>query len=224
MNIACQVCGSTFQAKPYQRRKYCSKKCYGTTLVTRIGKLCARCGAPFQARRDAVEQGWGTYCSQSCASQSRGRPLAERFAEYAAQAVRTEHGCLLWPGPLDNGYAIISDRGHKQLRVSHLSYAMRYGPLPAGAILMHTCDTPACFEPTHLVPGSHTANIADRDAKGRQARGERNGQAKLTDDSVRAIRREVASGVSQSEVGRRFAITQAAVWAIVRRRSWKHVE
>lgn len=45
----------------------------------------------------------------------------------------------------------------------------------------HTCGNAACVAPDHLVPGCPIDNAADRDAHGRTARGERNGNSKLTD-------------------------------------------
>jgi DNA-binding transcriptional regulator YiaG len=50
-----------------------------------------------------------------------------------------------------------------------------------------------------------------------------NGLAKLTDDDVRAIRRE-ALHASQESVARAFGVNQTCVSSIVRRRTWKHVQ
>ena len=33
--------------------------------------------------------------------------------------------------------------------------------------VLHTCDTPACVNPSHLFLGTKTDNAKDRDAKGR---------------------------------------------------------
>jgi hypothetical protein len=56
-----------------------------------------------------------------------------------------------------------------------------------------------------------------------RARGAVNGLAKLTDDDVRAIRRE-ALHASQESVARAFGVNQTCVSSIVRRRTWKHVQ
>jgi hypothetical protein len=39
--------------------------------------------------------------------------------------------------------------------------------LAARLIVMHTCDTPLCVRPDHLVAGSHADNVADMVAKRR---------------------------------------------------------
>ena len=54
-------------------------------------------------------------------------------------------------------------------------------------------------------------------------RGERNGQAKLTDDDVREIRRRVAAGALQKDVAAMFGVQKMQVSRIVRGERWSHV-
>ncbi len=58
----------------------------------------------------------------------------------------------------------------------------------------------------------------------RLPRGEDNGMAKLTDESVRAIRRERSAGARLEELAIAFQISQSQVSVICRRLSWCHVE
>ena len=58
---------------------------------------------------------------------------------------------------------------------------------------------------------------------GRNSSGSRNNAAKITENDVRKIRRLAASGISQRELAKRFAIKDAAVSKIVLRRTWNHV-
>src|SRR5690242_6357246 len=48
-----------------------------------------------------------------------------------------------------------------------LAYAWANGPIPAGMLVMHTCDNPPCCNPRHLRLGTHLDNQRDKAAKGR---------------------------------------------------------
>lgn len=71
-----------------------------------------------------------------------------------------------------------------------VSAAISHGPVPAGAVVCHTCDNPPCVNPGHLFIADHRANALDMFAKGRgnSPIGRRNYHAKLTPDQVREIR------------------------------------
>ena len=57
----------------------------------------------------------------------------------------------------------------------------------------------------------------------RVAHGDTHGNAKLTAEKVREIRRRCAAGEIGKDVGRLFGVTQAAISAVVTRRTWGHV-
>lgn len=54
-------------------------------------------------------------------------------------------------------------------------------------------------------------------------RGESHGNAKITEDDVREIRRLAASGTSQYAIARQFGMTRPNIGYIVRRTAWSHV-
>jgi hypothetical protein len=93
--------------------------------------------------------------------------------------------------------------------------------------VLHKCDVRSCVNPEHLFLGTHQDNMADRDKKGRQAKGDRvfvpvkngyrNGRAKVSSEDIEAIR--VAEG-SQLSIGRRFGLSQPQVSKIKLRQSW----
>jgi hypothetical protein len=59
---------------------------------------------------------------------------------------------------------------------------------------------------------------------GHQARGERQGLAKLTDDLVAEIRHRYATGLpTQAVLAREFGVTQATISLILKNRTWTHV-
>lgn len=46
-------------------------------------------------------------------------------------------------------------------------YLFAVGPIPAGRVVMHSCDNPCCVRPSHLTVGSVADNQADMASKGR---------------------------------------------------------
>jgi hypothetical protein len=84
-------------------------------------------------------------------------------------------GCFLWlPVVAGNGYGVFWDGGRP--RSAHrVAFELYCGPIPAGQFVCHTCDERSCVNPDHLFLGTHADNMADRDAKGRQAKGDRSG-------------------------------------------------
>jgi hypothetical protein len=89
-------------------------------------------------------------------------------------------------------------------------------------------DKDGPYEPGQLrwaTPGEQWANRRDFvPFGGKRARGERQGSAKLTEASVRDIRRRVAAGESKASVARRYDVTDVLVGMIVRRRAWGWLE
>ena len=90
---------------------------------------------------------------------------------------------------------------------------------------MHTCDNPPCCEPMHLELGTHEANVADRVQKGRSARGERHGRAKLTADDAAAIkRRRNECAESLANLAREFGVDPRAIAKVLSGETWKDVK
>ena len=100
------------------------------------------------------------------------------------------------------------------------------GKIPRGIQVLHTCDNPPCCNFAHLFLGTVADNMRDRDLKGRRApaRGERHGQAKLTDAQIAEIRELYIPGErgrppaehSQRALARRFGVSQAQVGRVLR--------
>jgi len=92
-----------------------------------------------------------------------------------------------------------------------------------GLVVMHSCDHPYCVNPDHLSLGTHRDNAQDRNRKGRQARGEKHGRAKLTEAKVREIRELRTSGVSIPQLSYQFGVGIRAIERVIHHRTWKHV-
>jgi hypothetical protein len=141
--------------------------------------------------------------------------------------VQKHEGCWGWTGGNNGlGYGTIQEggKGSRHLYAHRVAYELHYGQIPEGMVVMHTCDTPACVNPEHLMLGTHKLNTADMDAKGRRRTvappGERNGKAVLTEDVVRAIR---ASDEPHTVLARRYGVGANTVRGVRIGRTWKHV-
>lgn len=154
-----------------------------------------------------------------------------------ARAAADERGCWIWQKATDrNGYGYAKVPKHARLtsaspsRKAHrLAYEAFVGPIPKGSgyhgtCVLHKCDVPACCNMDHLRLGTNDDNMADMVAKGRQARGERNWRAKLTDDDVREVRRRLAAGELQRAIAAEMGISQTSVSKVQRGVRWAHVE
>lgn len=66
------------------------------------------------------------------------------------------------------GYGRIREGGadSRILPAHRAMYELTHGPIPAGQIARHTCNTPACCNPAHIVPGSYQDNYLDELAAG----------------------------------------------------------
>lgn len=145
-------------------------------------------------------------------------------------------GCWLWLGRADScGYGCVDVRrnGKKTTTSAHrIAYAAYFGPVPKRACVCHRCDMRLCVNPTHLFLGTHADNMADKVAKGRQARGPgvvppANSGTKrlhlLTVDEVLAVRACVANGERYADVALRFNVSLGTIGMIARRVTWRDV-
>lgn len=103
------------------------------------------------------------------------------------------------------------------------SYELHHGPIPAGMVVRHSCHTPSCANPLHLVLGTQADNIADSVNSERHCRGESHGCAKLTEAQVIEIRAQRAAGASYPSLSEKFGVSAYTIGEICRRESWGHV-
>ena len=134
-------------------------------------------------------------------------------------------GCWVWAGALaSNGYARITINGHRDY-AHRQAWRLARGSIPRGRFVLHRCDNRACVRPSHLFLGTQAENLADMAAKGRSARGAKNGHAKLTAANVRAIRATYAGhDLSQRLIAERYGVNQSTIsFALAGRRTWRHL-
>ncbi|UTN93046.1 HNH endonuclease [Streptomyces phage Marky] len=127
-------------------------------------------------------------------------------------------GCHVWTkGRKEKGYAQFWDgrnvRAHRWLY--QRAHKLTDEQMPE--LLMHICDNPPCVNERHLMPGTHEENMADRREKQREARGLRNGAARLSDEIVSEIRKLGArGGFTQKAIGQKLGVSRAHVGSILR--------
>lgn len=149
-------------------------------------------------------------------------------------------GCWLWAlVPSKAGYGMFVC-GRKWKMLSHrAAWLLATGEDPGRSFVCHRCDNPRCVNPNHLFLGTHTDNMRDMIAKGRNRNdirwawkkrrdpavfcGEWIPTSKLTASDVVEIRRRWAAGETQTALGREFGVTQAQISNVVRANHWKHL-
>lgn len=182
---------------------------------------CATCERPIYIHRFQLRKGKPRYCSLPCAYAARGKvPLADRFWP----KVEKSEGCWLWTAArTPRGYGHLRYR-NEYLLAHRASWEIHFGPVPDDLKVLHTCDTPACVRPDHLFLGTSLDNHDDMKAKGRSAKGEKHGGARLTEAQVLEIRaRFAAGGISQGALRAMYGITQSHVRSIITRKTWRHL-
>lgn len=148
----------------------------------------------------------------------------DQFREILKSTPANRNNCIEWPlGRYAQGYGMVDVRGRK--RKAHvLAYEIFTGPVPSGKIVRHTCDNPPCFNPAHLITGTRLDNSVDMVIRGRSARGEKHGKAKLTEKLVLEIRSRYAHGfIGLKSLAVRYGVNWVTVRDIVNRKTWRHI-
>ncbi len=117
------------------------------------------------------------------------------------------------------GYPALHYRG-VTTKICRLILMRRLRNLTSDVQCRHTCDNRWCINPAHIISGSLQDNMQDMVSRNRQARGERNGHAKLTDDAVREIRK---SGETHGSLAKRFGVVRQVVSKAAAGLTWRHV-
>ncbi len=142
--------------------------------------------------------------------------------------VKKSARCWEWQAGRDSfGYGKFSVN-RNPIRAHRVSMMLHLGQeLPPGECVLHTCDNPACVNPTHLYIGDRKQNGRDMKKRGRAPRstGESNGNAVLTEAVVRAVRCEyVPRKVTRVMLAEKYGININTIDNIIYRKSyWKGV-
>ncbi len=134
-------------------------------------------------------------------------------------------GCWEWTARTNwFGYGLFQFAHKGKPFRSHRLAAADVAPIPEGLYVLHHCDNPPCVRPIHLHNGTARDNAADMVTRSRQAIGSDNGNSKLTECAVVAIRNDYASGrYNQRELGNIHGVNQTKISSVIRRETWSHV-
>lgn len=98
------------------------------------------------------------------------------------------------------------------------------GPRPKGKICRHFPDRdPSNNRIENLQWGTYKQNCADKIVHGTGNKGEKHGNAKLTEEIVKQIRQANRKGVMQKTLAEQHHVSPMAISRIVRRLYWSHV-
>lgn len=148
--------------------------------------------------------------------------LEDYFWRFCVPGLFTD--CWVWQGPIhSSGYGAIHYGGRCRI-ASRVSWEIHNNqPFPKGKVACHSCDNRPCVNPYHIWPGTRQDNNADMVEKQRQARGEQNHKAKLTEHEVLEIRKLYSEGHRQPVLAMQFRVASCTIWAIVHRKTWSHI-
>jgi hypothetical protein len=180
--------------------------------------------------------------SRDCSGKAQGRRIDDRISNPTGEALSrftTEDAqrfwakvdrtgsCWLWRGAVlgRDGYGGFSmarglPRGHAAPLYAHrASWELANGPIPAGQLVLHSCDVPACVNPAHLFLGTQRNNMEDAARKGR-LNTPRPHRRKLTEEQREAVRqRYAAGGVAMHTLAAEYGVTKPHIWQIVHKKS-----
>jgi hypothetical protein len=150
------------------------------------------------------------FCSDKC-----------RFLGY----IDKKDDCWIWIGKVANdGYGVVMING-KRIRSHRYSYEMFKGPINNGMLILHSCHNPHCVNPDHLREGTVRENAQDMINAKRDLYGEKGTASKLKEENIKEIIDLYNTGtVSQQQIADHFCVSQVAIGAIIRRKTWKHVK
>ena len=134
-----------------------------------------------------------------------------------------EAGCWVWMGSTQvRGYGELISNKRKHL-AHRASYEAFVGKIPKGMYVCHACDNVACVNPNHLFLGTQKQNLQDMANKGRSTWGEKNSQAKLTEQQVKEIKQGFATGKTDMELAKQFNMSRQGINSIRKGKLWSYV-
>lgn len=134
-----------------------------------------------------------------------------------------EGACVYWPfGRFADGYAAVQVNGRKWRAHRYICTRHRGLPPTPQHDAAHSCGRGhlACVNPRHVYWATRAENLADRERHGTVNRGQRNGQAKLTEAQAREVLALRNTGAFQKGVAARYGVSRELIGRVWRRQAW----
>lgn len=130
--------------------------------------------------------------------------------------------CCEWIGTKNiAGYGILSYKKHYYAH--RYSYEKKHGIINEGMFVCHKCDNPSCVNPDHLFIGTPKDNSQDMANKGRSSKGEKNGTATMSNNTVIKIKELINLGMKNKEISLKLNVRADRVSSIRHSVSWKSI-
>jgi hypothetical protein len=130
----------------------------------------------------------------------------------------SEDGCLICVShKVDvNGINMITVR-KKRVKMLRYMWEQRFGKIPEGLVLRHSCDNARCLNFDHVSLGTSKDNTQDAVVRGRIAYGERQGSAKLNDEIAVDIYK---SNESNQFLAEKYRVSKSTIRSIKTGLNW----
>lgn len=184
---------------------------------------CLKCGSDLSLLPRKARYPERRYCSVACYGHL---PKMWTLEEFLLELVPNGE-CLEWPHlcakkpPQNYG---LTAHNKKAVLTHRLVFTLKYGPIPPGMLVLHSCDNPPCCNLAHLRLGTDRDNADDRIARGRSKGrcqvGERNWRARLSEEEAMEI---LLSTEPRSVLAQRYGVGLTQISNIKCDYGWKHL-
>ena len=118
-------------------------------------------------------------------------------------AIRDDY-CWLWQAARDDdGYGVFAI-GSCNYKVHRIAYMIHTGTDPLGLLVTHTCGSPACVRPVHLIIGEPVRRVRTSTNIARR-------KDATHSNLIREVQRRIASGIPGKVIARDLGLSQATV-------------
>lgn len=135
--------------------------------------------------------------------------------------------CLLWPFAINvHGYGVVRIPDVAKSQAHRVMCFSAHGVAPSATHqAAHSCGVRACVNPNHLRWATPAENMADTLLHGTHKHGQKNPNARLTNEQAQALRELALAEVApQSELAARFGVSQQVVSRIKRGEAYRNAQ
>lgn len=128
--------------------------------------------------------------------------------------------CLLWTRCLNSeGYGRLSINGDVNIKAHRLMYSLcNPNEDISTLVIRHTCDTPSCINPSHLISGTAADNVKDKMDRRRHS------PCALTETQVKEIRAIYSTGqYLQKDLAHRYNVNHRTISYIINNKTYRWV-